>query len=158
MRSADSSANESGGPTPGGRTLEVFWRPRCPYCSRLRRELTRRQVPAAWRNIWEDPDARDVVRAQNAGNETVPTVRVGTEALTNPSWTQIASLLGPGPWNEPPQPSNGGNLLRVVMSWLPVILFVIISLALTFSGHDSIAWGADALAVASWWLTRPLRA
>lgn len=155
-RRPDGAASQFTEP-PAGRTLEVFWRPGCPYCSHLRRELTRRQVPATWRNIWEDPDARDVVRSLNSGNETVPTVRIGDRALTNPSWSRLAPLLGAGPWNDPARPSKDGRL-QALASWSPVALFVIISLTLTFSGHDGLAWIADALAVASWWLTRPLRA
>jgi len=156
-RNPDGAAGQFGESPPDGRTLEVFWRPGCPYCSRLRRELTHRQVPATWRNIWEDPDARDVVRSLNAGNETVPTVRIGAVSVTNPSWSQLAPLLGAGPWNDPTSPTRDGRL-RAMASGTPVALFVIISLTLTFSGHDGLAWAADALAVASWWLTRPLRA
>jgi glutaredoxin len=137
--------------------VEVFWRPGCPYCSRLRRELTRRQVSATWRNIWEDPAAQSVVRSVNAGNETVPTVRVGSRTLTNPTWGQLAPLLGEGPWAQA-TPAGDGPRMQAVMSWTPVALFVIISLVLTFTGHDGIAWAADVLAAASWWLTRPLRA
>jgi len=47
--------------------------------------------------------------------------------------------------------------MKSVASWSPVALFVVISLVLTFTGHDGVAWGADALAVAFWWLTRGLR-
>lgn len=111
-------------------------------------------MPATWRNIWDDPAARDVVRLVNSGSETVPTVRIGTHALTNPSWRELAPLLGAGPWQQAP---SSTGLLKRVASWSPVALFVIISLVLTFTSHDGVAWGADALAVASWWLTRPLR-
>lgn len=141
-------------PAVGTAPLEVFWRPGCPYCSGLRRELARRQVPATWRNIWDDPAARDVVRSVNSGSETVPTARIGTYTLTNPSWRQLAPLLGDGPWQQ--APSSTGRM-KSVASWSPVALFVVISLVLTFTGHDGVAWGADALAVAFWWLTRGLR-
>lgn len=156
-RNTDGAANQSQEPTAQGPALEVFWRPGCPYCSRLRRELSRRHVPATWRNIWDDPAARDIVRWLNSGNETVPTARIGATDLTNPSWSQLAPLLGDGPCSiAAPQPDGGR--LRTMASWSPVVLFVIISLALTLFGNNSLAWGADALAVAAWWLTRPLRA
>ena len=74
--------------------LEVFWRPGCPYCAQLRQELDRRGVPGRWRNIWTDPKARAIVRAANAGNETVPTVRIGGRTMTNPTWADLAPLLG----------------------------------------------------------------
>lgn len=73
---------------------EVFWRPGCPYCTMLRRDLSRRGIDATWRNIWEDDEARHYVRSVNRGNETVPTVRVGERTLTNPSGGQVAVLLG----------------------------------------------------------------
>lgn len=74
--------------------VEVFWRPGCPYCRRLRRDMDRLGVPADWRNIREDDLARDVVRRANAGDETVPTVRVGQRMLTNPSAELVASVAG----------------------------------------------------------------
>jgi len=104
-------------PAVGTAPLEVFWRPGCPYCSGLRRELARRQVPATWRNIWDDPAARDVVRSVNSGSETVPTARIGTYTLTNPSWRQLAPLLGDGPWQQ--APSSTGRM-KSVASWSPV--------------------------------------
>ncbi len=83
------------GPAPAGSApLEVFWRPGCPFCLKLRADLAARGVRAQWRNIWEDPEARAVVQAANHGNETVPTVRVGATTLTNPSWRQLRGLLG----------------------------------------------------------------
>lgn len=74
--------------------LEVFWRPGCAYCIALRRTLRRYDVPATWRNIWSDDEARETVRAVNRGDETVPTVRVGATTVTNPSWRELAPLLG----------------------------------------------------------------
>ncbi len=65
--------------------VEVFWRPGCPFCLALRTGLALRGVRATWRNIWQDEDAAAVVRAHNGGNETVPTVRIGSTVLTNPS-------------------------------------------------------------------------
>lgn len=83
-------------------------------------------------------------------------MRVGSQTLTNPSWRQLAPLLGEGPWQQVPS-STTGHRMKTVMSWSPVALFVITSLVLTFTGHDGVAWGANALAVASWWVTRRLR-
>lgn len=73
---------------------DVYWRPGCPYCSALRSDLTRLKVPVRWHNIWEDPEARQFVRSVNAGNETVPTVRVGSRTLTNPPARHVAALVG----------------------------------------------------------------
>ncbi len=73
--------------------VQVYWRPGCPYCRRLRRALTRRGIDAQWHNIWDDEAARSFVRQANRGDETVPTVRVGQLVLTNPSGEQVAALL-----------------------------------------------------------------
>lgn len=70
--------------------VEVFWRPGCSYCVALRADLTARRVKAVWRNIWQDDEAAALVRSVNNGNEIVPTVRVGTAFLTNPSGREVA--------------------------------------------------------------------
>lgn len=80
---------------------EIYWRPGCPYCSALRRQLKRRAVVASWRNIWQDEQAAEFVRSVNAGNETVPTVRVGAQVLTNPTGAQVARMVGRTPTSGP---------------------------------------------------------
>lgn len=62
----------------------VYWRPGCRYCLRLRRRLGRRAHRAYWVNIWRDPDGAAAVRAVTGGDETVPTVVAGGEAMVNP--------------------------------------------------------------------------
>lgn len=64
--------------------LEVFWRPGCPFCRRLFGALDHEGITYALRNIWEDDEARRFVAEHNRGNETVPTVVLGSEVLTNP--------------------------------------------------------------------------
>ncbi len=78
---------------PAAIVVQVYWRPGCPYCRRLRRALTRRGIEAQWHNIWDDDTARSFVRQANGGDETVPTVRVGQRVLTNPTGAQVAALL-----------------------------------------------------------------
>lgn len=136
-------------------TAEIYWRPGCPYCSALRRDLERRAVPAVWRNIWADEEARAFVRSVNNGNETVPTVRVGSTTLTNPSCAQVTRLVG-GDQPTPPRP-GGVGAARWIASWLPMIGFILAGLAVARQGLGTLSWGLDLLAVAAWWLTRPLR-
>lgn len=62
----------------------VYWRPGCRYCLRLRRRLGRRAGRVHWVNIWRDPDGAAAVRAVTGGDETVPTVVAGREAVVNP--------------------------------------------------------------------------
>ena len=70
----------------------VYWRPGCPYCSSLRSQLRRAGVPTTEINIWDDPAAAAEVRRHAAGNETVPTVVVGDDALVNPSAKMVVAL------------------------------------------------------------------
>lgn len=134
---------------------DVYWRPGCPYCSALRRDLLRRSVPTRWHDIWQDTGARDFVRSANNGDETVPTVRVGDVTLTNPRGAQVAELVG--------SDGDGGALdhragsRRRALSWVPTIVLVIASLTADVTGHTGLSWLLDLPAIASWWLTRPLR-
>ena len=65
--------------------VTVYWRPGCPYCVRLRRQLRRAGLKAHEVNIWEDLAGAAEVREVARGTETVPTVLVGETALVNPS-------------------------------------------------------------------------
>lgn len=78
-------------------TVQFYWRPGCPFCVSLRRGLSRQGIEFEAVNIWEDPDAAARVRSVANGNETVPTVFVGDQALVNPTAAQVASLLGMAP-------------------------------------------------------------
>ncbi|WP_433309147.1 glutaredoxin domain-containing protein [Micromonospora sp. CA-269861] len=62
----------------------VYWRPGCRYCLQLRFSLGRLARRAHWVDIWRDPAAAAAVRAVAGGNETVPTVVLGEEAVVNP--------------------------------------------------------------------------
>lgn len=141
----------------GEPSVEVFWRPGCPYCAALRRQLNRRSVPAQWHNIWRDELARRFVASVNAGNETVPTVRVGEVTLTNPSWRQLAAVLPDGPWLHHPPRRGTAQAWRSALSWLPVVLAIAASLVLDARGYSGGSWAAVGVAVVAWWATRPLR-
>lgn len=69
--------------------IEVYWRPGCPFCMALAPRLRRSGLPRREINIWDDPDAAARVRAAAGGNETVPTVFVGSRALVNPGMREI---------------------------------------------------------------------
>jgi mycoredoxin len=73
--------------------IEVLWRPGCPFCSRLRRGLRRRAIATTEINIWDDRGAAERVRAVTGGDETVPTVFVGTAALVNPSVREVVDAV-----------------------------------------------------------------
>ena len=71
----------------------VYWRPGCGFCSMLRAGLDRSGTPYREVNIWDDPEAAAFVRSVARGNETVPTVTVGSISLVNPTAGEVAALL-----------------------------------------------------------------
>ncbi len=74
-------------------TIEVMWRPGCPFCSSLRRGLRRAGVVTTEHNIWSSAGAAARVRRATGGDETVPTVFVGRRALVNPSVDQVVDAI-----------------------------------------------------------------
>lgn len=79
--------------TNGHDAVVFYWRPGCPFCSMLERNLDRLGIPLDKRNIWDDPKAAAAVRAVAGGNETVPTVVVDDVPLVNPSADQVREVV-----------------------------------------------------------------
>jgi glutaredoxin-like protein len=73
--------------------VTVFWRPGCPYCWRLRTKLKHAGIDVDEINIWENPDGAAFVRSVTGGDETVPTVRVGTKSFVNPSPGEVLEVI-----------------------------------------------------------------
>lgn len=73
--------------------VDFYWRPSCPFCAMLRMRLEDIGLPVRELNIWEDPHAAAFVRSVAGGNETVPTVAVGQEALVNPGIKAVRDLV-----------------------------------------------------------------
>ncbi len=73
--------------------VDFYWRPSCPFCSMLRMRLAEAGLPVRELNIWEDRDAAAFVRSVARGNETVPTVAIGDEALVNPGIKAVRDLV-----------------------------------------------------------------
>ncbi|MFE9259135.1 glutaredoxin domain-containing protein [Streptomyces sp. NPDC006879] len=71
----------------------LYWRPRCPYCVKLRLILALKGLRCRKVNIWRDPEAAAVVRSVAGGYETVPTVTVAGRALVNPSVSQLMETV-----------------------------------------------------------------
>ena len=74
-------------------SIEFYWRPGCPFCMSLERSFKKAELPYTKHNIWDDPSAAEFVRSAANGNETVPTVRVGSIALVNPSMNAVADAI-----------------------------------------------------------------
>ena len=73
--------------------IVVYWRPGCPFCGSLFRQLEHHDLAHRRVNIWDDPAAAATVRSFARGNETVPTVVVGDVGLVNPDVRQILALV-----------------------------------------------------------------
>ncbi|MFC0546348.1 glutaredoxin domain-containing protein [Kutzneria chonburiensis] len=71
----------------------VHVRPGCPFCDMLRANLKRSGLKYRELDIWQDPDAAAAVRAAANGNETVPTVNVGSTWMVNPSIHQVLAAV-----------------------------------------------------------------
>ncbi len=70
-------------------TVTLYWRPLCPFSMALKRELRRSGLAHERVNIWRDRQGNAAVRAANGGDALVPTVRVGTRMLANPTLAEV---------------------------------------------------------------------
>jgi glutaredoxin len=75
------------------RAVQLYWRPGCGFCSSLLGKLKDAPYPIEMHNIWEEPESAARVRSAARGNETVPTVFIGDDALVNPSASQILETV-----------------------------------------------------------------
>jgi mycoredoxin len=73
--------------------VTVCWGPGCPYCARLRSDLQGIGLSVTEINIWDDPSAAGDVRSASKGNETVPTVVIGSAASVDPSAQAVVEAV-----------------------------------------------------------------
>lgn len=73
--------------------LRLYTRPGCGFSMHLQFQMDRRGITYDAINIWDNPDAAATVRKAANGNETVPTVEIGTRLLVNPSIEQVVAAL-----------------------------------------------------------------
>ena len=78
---------------PSTPQIDLYWRPGCGFCSMLRRQLDKLGIDRVEHNIWDDPQAAEVVRQHASGNETVPTVVVDGVGMVKPSVGELANHL-----------------------------------------------------------------
>ena len=81
------------GPASVADHIDLYWRPGCGFCTTLRRGLDKLAIERVEHNIWDNPNAAATVRHHANGNETVPTVVVGSQSLVNPSAKQLLAFL-----------------------------------------------------------------
>lgn len=135
--------------------IDVYWRPGCGACSSLRVTLAEAGVPTRWHDIWTDPDAAAFVRSVAAGNETVPTVRIGEQVLVAPRPQRVVEEL------RTVAPDlvvsvRRWPLLRIIQ-WVAIIALLVTSALLSQAGHGALSWLADGVAVAVYVGLRRLR-
>ena len=108
-------------PTSATQEIVVYWRPGCGFCKHLRSQLDKNSIPHRLVNIWDNPSAAGIVRSIANGNETVPTVVVGTVGLVNPSLsdvlvTAMAEVPAAVPEGyEPPKPGRAGRFMARIL-------------------------------------------
>ncbi|WP_091540122.1 glutaredoxin domain-containing protein [Modestobacter sp. DSM 44400] len=73
--------------------VTVYTRPGCPFSAALRWQLRRLAVQVREIDIWADRDAAGVVRVITGGDETVPTVVVGTRTMVSPGVDAVRAAL-----------------------------------------------------------------
>jgi len=69
--------------------IVVYWRPGCGFCSSLEHQLIRAKIKFRKVNIWDDQQGAEFVRSVARGNETVPTLSIGSVSLVNPSLQSV---------------------------------------------------------------------
>lgn len=74
-------------------TIDFYWRPGCPFCMNLERQLDKLNVPLNKKNIWDSKADAATVRSIADGNETVPTVVIGDAKMVNPSAGQVLQAI-----------------------------------------------------------------
>lgn len=91
------------------------------FCTSLRHQLDRKQVPHELVNIHKVPSAAAFVRSVANGNETVPTVVIGPVSLVNPSFDAVLAAAAvhapeavPSGY-EPPTPGRLGRLITKLL-------------------------------------------
>lgn len=77
--------------------VHFYWRRGCGFCTRLRSGLDHLGISTVDHDIWADPEDAATVRFYANGNETVPTVVIGSGpnavGLVNPTARQVAQHL-----------------------------------------------------------------
>lgn len=139
--------------------VTVYWRPACPYCSRLRSRLRRAGVPLAEVNIWEDRDGAAFVRSVAGGNETVPTVRVGDRTFVNPpprSLIEAVREFDPSLVGSVEAGRHGRDWL-LVFQWVVIGVLIVLSFSAEGLGHSGLSWALDGVALACYLVFRSVR-
>lgn len=102
-------------------TVDFYWRPGCPFCMSLERNLDKLDIPLNKKNIWDSPADAATVRSIADGNETVPTVVIGDAKMVNPSAGQVLQAMqnnAPELIPEGVEVPEPGKLGKKINKWL----------------------------------------
>lgn len=144
-------------------TVTLYWRPGCPYCARLRKGLQRAGASVAEINIWDEPAGAAIVRAATGGDETVPALVAGAEVLVNPSTRRaLEAISAYAPDLIDPAADSRGRAgknfgVRPGGRWALLGLVVTLSFLAEATGHLSLSWEVDAVALAAYAVARAIR-
>ena len=142
--------------------LTLYWRPGCPFCVQLRRDLRRAGILFREVNIWEDREGREAVRSVANGYETVPTVVVADKTFVNPAAGEIVDFVR----TQAPQllSCHGLNMKKAkrdqvlaAFQWMVVALLVVASFAAEGAGHVGTSWALDGVNLVIFWFIRGVR-
>ncbi len=101
----------------------VYYKPGCPFGIRLRAALTVHRVPHRSVRLRDDEDGAAEVRAVNDGLEISPTVRIGTQWLTNPGWREVRDATSTAmPHSAPPWKLSIVSVVGIVLIALASVL------------------------------------
>ncbi len=141
--------------------ITVYWRPGCPYCSRLRRDLLHVGLPFAEVDIWADPAGAELVRFAAGGNETVPTVVVGSVTMVNPSVGDVVEALRRSDPTLIVDDKIMGRLRKLkatrLAKWSSLGAVIAASITADATGHPALSWSLDAIAIVLWAVFRALK-
>jgi len=144
--------------------ITVYWRPGCASCERLRRGLGAAGVETDEINIWQDERAANAVRMVASGNETVPTVTIGSTVMVDPP---VKSVL-----DEIRRQDPARTLLRdvspgatsptrreplEVTQWFLIVLFILLSFLAEGSGRAALSWAIDGVNVLVYFALKAIR-
>ena len=74
-------------------TVKVFGAGWCGLTVRTLHHLDSLGIPYQYVDVDEDPAASEWVKSQNNGREKKPTLEIGSRVVTNPSKSQLETIL-----------------------------------------------------------------
>lgn len=136
--------------------LDVYWRPGCVSCRRLRVALAEAKVDARWHNIHADADAARFVRDAADGNETVPTVAFDGTVHVNPRPKALVHSL------QDAHPERDLGTYRIatplrIVQWVGIITLIVIGEMVASNGREALSWAFDGAAVVWYFAISRLR-